>query len=104
MAPLKQTATIWRATPDGFGGYTYAAPAIFSCRWEEKIELLPGSSTEVSKAVVYSQTAMSPEDRVYLGTSYASDPSSVQGVHAIKMYQKIPDLRNLQAIHKSWLV
>lgn len=99
-----QTATLWRVTPDGFGGYTFAAPVTFSCRWEDRFELLPGSSTETSRAIIYSQTDMTPEDRVYLGTSALSDPSSLAGVQTVKAFQKIPDLRNLKALHKSWLI
>ena len=99
--PLNQVATVWTATPNGFGGYTYSAPIPVMCRWEERSELLPGSS-EMAKAVVYLDTEVSPEDYIILGASTSSTPHTA-GASRIRVFKKVPDLRNLETLKKVWL-
>lgn len=101
---LLQDATLWRTTPDGLGGYTFAAPIKAMCRWENKEELLPGSDTVVSKAVVYLSVDATTEDYICLGKNTSSDPTTVVGAHRIASYKRIPSLRNLEILRKGWLV
>lgn len=101
MAPLKQAATLWGATPDGYGGYTFGAPTAVLCRWEERSELLP-NSTEMAKAVVYVDQDISVEDYLVLGTTTEVSPL-VAGASRVREFKKVPDLRNLQALRKVWL-
>lgn len=99
-----QTATLWRTTPDGYGGYSFAYPTLINCRWEDRSELLPGSDTEISRAVVYPEVAVSPEDYLFLGSSDALTPVGLSGVYRVKSFSRIPNLRNLSTILKCWLI
>lgn len=99
-----QTATLWRATPDGYGGYTFAYPELINCRWEERSELLPGSDTEISRAIVYPDIAVAPEDYLFLGSSAAVTPVGLVGAFRVRSFSRIPNLRNLSTVLKCWLV
>lgn len=99
-----QTATLWRTTPDGFGGYSFAYPELINCRWEDRTELIPGSSTESSSAVVYPEVEVSPEDYLFLGSSVSLNPTTVAGARRIRAFNKIPNLRNLKTVYKCWLI
>ena len=99
-----QTATLWRATPDGFGGFTFTAPIALQVRWVDKVELIPGSASILSKAVVYVPVDVSLEDFLFLGESDALTPVGVAGAYKVVMFSKIPDLRNLNANRKAWLI
>lgn len=99
MAPLNQTATIWTATPNGFGGYTFAAPVTTPARWEDRSELIPETS-EVSRGVVFLGVDVSPEDYLYQGTSAALTPPG--DAIRVRGFKKTPDLRNLRALRKVW--
>lgn len=98
-----QTATLWRTTPDGFGGYSFAYPELVNCRWEERAELIPGSSTEASSAVVYPEVEVSTEDYLFLGSSNLLDPTTLLGARRVRASSRIPNLRNLKTVHKCWL-
>lgn len=100
---FSQVATIWRTTPDGFGGYSFAYPELINCRWEDKAELIPGSATEASSAVVYPESEVSAEDYLYLGSSGELSPTSVVGARRVRAFSRIPNLRNLKTIYKCWL-
>lgn len=101
LSNLKQDATLWTAAPDGYGGYTYGSPTAIKCRWEDRTELIPGS-VEMSKAVAFVSIDLSPEDYILLGTSVASNPTTV-GASRVRSFNKIPDLRNLNVLRKVWL-
>lgn len=96
------TATLWRTVPDGFGGYIFSAPEHINCRWVQKQELIPGSGTELSAGVVYTEVDVTVEDYLLLGTSNALSPAGL-GASRVRMFGKIPDLRNLGATRKSWI-
>ncbi len=98
---LNQDATVWSATPDGFGGYSFGAPTAIKCRWEEKAELIPGS-TEASKAVVFLPSDISVEDYIFLGTTVSTTPTTI-GAHRVQAFKKVPDLRSLEVVRKAWL-
>lgn len=100
---LTQTATRWQTTPDGFGGFSFSPPQQIKCRWEQRSELLPGSTVEVSKAIVYVDRDVYPEDYLILGSSAAANPISL-GALKVKEFSKIPDLRNLETVRKCWLI
>lgn len=100
---LNQVVTIWRATPDGLGGYIFAAPITANCRWEDNTVLLPTSNTEVSKATVYLDVDVNVEDYVQLGTHIALDPVSV-GALQVRAFKKVPDLRTMNSLRKAWLI
>lgn len=99
-----QTATLWRTTPDGFGGYSFAYPELINCRWEDRTELIPGSSTEASSAIVYPEVEVSSEDYLFLGSSATLNPTTVIGARRVRAFNKIPNLRNLKTVYKCWLL
>ena len=99
---LRQDATIWVSTPNGFGGYSFGAPTVIKCRWEDKQELIPGSATELSRAIVYVSQDVGVDDYILLGISASSDPVSL-GAQQVINFQKMPDLRNLSTLKKVWL-
>lgn len=91
---LNQTITYWSVTPDGYGGYTFGTPVQILGRWEDKVEAFvnPTGVQQYSQAVVYTETDLAPEGYVFLGTSVASDPTTVSGAQRILDYAKTPDL------------
>lgn len=99
---LPHKATLWRSAPDGFGGYVFSAPIIIDCRWVQKIELIPGSGTELSSGVVYTSVDVSVEDYLFLGESSASTPTNLSASR-VRMFSKIPSLRDLTATRKCWV-
>ena len=99
---LPHKATLWRTVPDGFGGYVFASPEIIDCRWVQKIELIPGSGTELSAGIVYTDTDVTVEDYLLLGESTSLTPSGL-GASRVRMFSKIPSLRDLTATRKSWI-
>lgn len=99
-----QVATLWRTVPDGFGGYVFSYPELVNCRWEDRSELIPGSSTEASSAVVYPEVEISPEDYLFLGSTAEVNPALIAGACRVRAFSKIPNLRNLKTIFKCWLV
>lgn len=98
---LIQIATLWTATPNGFGGHIFSLPIHIKCRWEERTELVP-NSTEMAKSVVYIDHDASPEDYILLGSSDVVNPLSV-GASRVLTFRKVPDLRNLETLRKVWL-
>jgi hypothetical protein len=102
----KQTATYWGAPmPNGTGGYTYAAPITMQVRWEERQEQFSNEQGEilVSQAVVFVPQDVVVGGYLYLGTSTAPDPTSVDGAYEIRRMIKIPDLRNAVAERRAFL-
>jgi hypothetical protein len=101
----KQIATLWATTPDGFGGYTFAAPVQVNCRWEEKTELVPTSTDVVSRAIVYmgTETAVKAGDYLILGISEVQSPIGLN-VYKVAGIHKSTDLRSMSHIYKIWLI
>lgn len=100
---LLQTATLWRSTPSSDGGYAFSAPEIIPCKWHEGAQLMPGSTTVAAKAVVYLDTDVTPEDYILLGEHSSLDPTLL-GAPRVAIFQKVPDMRNLDVMRKAWLV
>lgn len=99
FSSYRQTATYWGSpTPDGSGGHTYASPVALTVRWEQRAmeERSPENQVFVSLAVVYVQEDVDIGGYLYLGTSVASDPTSVSDAFEIKQFRKIPNLRGTQ--------
>lgn len=102
----KQTATYWGApTPNGTGGYTYAAPVTMLVRWEERQQQFNNEQGEtlLSNAVVFVPEDVTVGGYLYLGTSGAADPSAVDGAYEIRQMVKIPDLRNAVSERRAFL-
>lgn len=67
---LSQKCTYWPpGAPDGFGGFTWGAPQILSCRWQDKQQLIRSKdgTEKVSDAVVYLEREIKHNGRLLLG-------------------------------------
>ena len=103
---LKQTVTYWApSSMSGWGGETFASPVAIDGRWEDKQELfIDSKGQEVrSNAVVYVDQDVDLGGFLYLGTSTASDPTTVDGAREIRAFQKSPNIKATEFIHKAWL-
>lgn len=103
---LRQTATYWGSpTPDGLGGYTYAAPVSLSVRWTDRQEVIQNSRGEevVSRSKVFTSIDVESEGYLYLGTSSATDPTTVDDAFKIQRFDKIPDLTANEFLRKAFL-
>ncbi len=102
---LKQDVTHWSGTPDGFGGFTFTAPAALKGRWEEVAELFrsPSGEEETSRATVYLNADVANSDYLFLGTSEVADPTAISNTHQVRQFHKTPDLRNLDFERKAFL-
>lgn len=102
----KQTATYWGSpTPNGSGGFSYAAPVTLNVRWEDKAVQYsdPSGEINVSKSEVFVPSDVEIGGYLYLGTSVNADPTAVAGAYEIKQVHKIPDLRNARAERRAFL-
>jgi hypothetical protein len=100
---LTQSATVWTATPDGFGGFSFTAPVEILCRWEERMEeFIDRTSQQVvsSAARVFVDRDLSVNDWIFQGVSAAADPTLVDGAWPIRDFKKITDLRNVTTLRK----
>lgn len=102
----RQTATYWGSpTDNGTGGFSYAAPVQFRVRWEDKQMQFSNQVGElqVSQAVVFVSQEVEVGGYLYLGTSAAADPHTVEGAYEIKQTMTIPDLRNARSERRAFL-
>jgi phenylalanyl-tRNA synthetase beta subunit len=103
---LNQTATYWAPSSiDGFNVVTFSTPESVSCRWEDKQELFLNYNMdqELSHAVVYLNQDIEIGGYLYLGTSTAVDPGTVDGAREIRAFNKIPNVKATKFLRKAWL-
>jgi len=103
---MNQALTYW--PPDGvdaFGGRTFGAPQEITGRWQTKRDLFrdPDGRELVSSTVVYTDQEVEVRGYLYLGTSAASDPTTVDGAREIRNVGLSPSLDATQTLHKAWL-
>lgn len=97
--------TKWVATPNGYGGFTFGAPAVLDGKWENISEAFKTEEGEtiVSKAVVFLLSDVSAGDYLYLGQSAAVDPTTLTGSARVRVFQRITDLRGARVERKAVL-
>lgn len=104
---LRQDVTHWpMAGSDGYGGFTFDAPALLKGRWEDKAVLFLTLENEevVSNAIIYLADDIAVGDYFGLGDLTAtSDPTTLEGTYRSRQYHKSTDLRALQALRKVFL-
>tara|TARA_Y100000310_G_scaffold335584_1_gene417960 strand:- start:1840 stop:2175 length:336 start_codon:yes stop_codon:yes gene_type:complete len=104
---LRQNVTHWPISgDDGYGGFTYGSAVLMSGRWEERSELFitPGGEEETSAVIAYTADDISIGDYLASGDQTGTaDPTEVTGAYRVRQYTKIPDLRALSNIRKSFL-
>jgi len=100
--------THWVATPNGFGGYTFALPNTLDGRWEEKNILFKSDEgrEEISEAIAYLSGDVLTEDYLMLGDTSEADPLNLTGnkrAFRVQRFDKTPDLRVLSYERKAYL-
>lgn len=104
---LKQKATWWSVAPDSFGGDIFGTPLLLDCRWESRSEVFIGQIDRrelVSNAVVFLDRDISVGDYLFEGDqTLVADPSGLAGSFKVQRFDKIPDLRNLEAVRRAIL-
>ncbi len=105
---LKQTITHWVSTPDGVGGFSFAAPVTMLGRWSEKNELFRDMDGDeiVSQVTALLEEDVAITDYIALGDQTATaDPvvAELAGAHAVRQFNKTPDLRQLTNSRKAFL-
>lgn len=104
---LKETATWWAITPDGYGGETFAAPVKIACKWENALELKAGKEATkeiISRAAVYTDRDVSVGDYLCQGDQTAhNDPTVIAGPFKITVFDRITDLRGVQTLRRAIL-
>lgn len=100
-------ATYWGApVQTGFGGYSFAAPVLLKCRWEDRTEKFMDSqgAETVSSAQVWTFDRL--EDGGYLAKgdrTATADPTTLQDAYEIRRSDEIPDLRGLHYERRAFL-
>lgn len=96
--------TWWPVVADGTGGDVPDAPELIRGRWEDRREVYIGQldrREQISKAVVHLDRAVGVGDYVALGDfTSVNDPTMVPTADKVQQYRKIPDLRNLEVMHR----
>lgn len=102
---LKQKATNWVSTADGFGGYTYTAPVVLDCRWETRFETFRDSQGEevTSNALVYLSADVKIGSYLFEGVSTAVDPTTLSEARRVRQFNKLTDLRNIEVQRLAFL-
>lgn len=106
-AAYTQDATYWGApVQSGFGGYTFGAPQLLKCRWEDTTERFENQAGEetVSNAIVWTFDRL--EDGGYLAKgnqTAVADPTTLDEAYPIQRSDEIPDLRGLNYERKAYL-
>lgn len=92
---LKQTATYWAVSgTDSSGDPSFSSPTSIKVRWEQRTVVFtrPNGEEASSHSVVFVKEDMVEGDFLFLGTSAASDPTSVVAAKEIQGWSKIPQL------------
>lgn len=107
---LKQTAVYWGAPiPNGFGGFTYSNPVEIVVRWEERVQMFTSMSGQekVSQAVVYTESTLTANGYLFLGTLNDLDspavPETQEGAYLIEAVSACPSMDAVQTLRKIWL-
>lgn len=103
---LKQTGTYWsKGASDGYNAYSYGTPAAITCRWDDTSEEFIDDTGErkISRAVIWTTTALVQGGYLYLGTSAATDPTAVTNAWMIRSVQRVGSVNNTEAIYKAYL-
>ena len=103
---FKQSATYWAATgKNAYGKLTFAAPASIMVRWEDSVEEMIDNKgqTRVSKARVFVPIDVADDSFLFLGTSSAVDPTTVDKAFRVIAVSKTTDLRGLANLKTVYL-
>ena len=111
---MRQTATHWAVgsgsvTYDKYGDPAFAAPVLLTpasgnaVRWETKATkyITKNGDEDHGHSTVYSATdEFSVGDYLFLGSSVATNPESVDGADRVKYAEKVTDVANRKTLYK----
>jgi len=104
---LPHKLTWWSVTGgDGFGGDAFASPVVIDGRWEDRQETFYGALDRrelISKAVVHVDRDIAVGDYLYQGESALASPTTLSGALKVQRFDKVPDLRSLDAVRRAVL-
>lgn len=94
---LNQDITIWEQSGvDQFNSPTFSSPSTVKGRKERRTELFRSADAtdKVATAVFYLEGGVSigNRDRIFEGTSTASDPTTVSGAEEVEDVQTVPSV------------
>ena len=93
-----QQITFWPTSESSYTGFTFGDPVVLLGRWEDKAEMFrsPGGEEFVSKSIAYLPQDVEIGDYLALGNlSSVVDPTTVAEAFRVRLFSKIPDLRNI---------
>jgi hypothetical protein len=107
---LTQTAVYWNSpVPDGYGGWTWAAPVEIACRWQDssdKSVTITGEN-DFDGFMLWTETVMRLGGVLYLGNltdltpSERSDPTILNNFIRIKKTLILRSTRNERKLYKA---
>jgi hypothetical protein len=103
---LKQKGTYWApGAPDGFGGLAFSAPVSIKLRWEDVQELFitAGGEEVRSEAKVFVDRDLVIGGMLYLGTSAATNPTTLPSAKEVRGWKKIPSLSATEFFRTAFL-
>ncbi len=105
MPAFPQVVTFWSSTPDGMGGYTYGSPTAVRAFYAAKNQVIEDNQGRsiTSNSIVYVDSDVSSEGYIFLGTSTASDPTTVSGASRILRYDVNYSLNGEARLRKVYL-
>ena len=101
LQKLIHTATAWKnPVSDNYGGFTYSAPVLIDCRWEDKAELFIDSTGRetVSNAVIWldSEDVIEEGDMIAFGDVKTFTIPYGTSARVIKSINSTPNLKGTQ--------
>lgn len=104
---LREDVTHWPVIgSNGYGGFTFDPPVKLKGRWEDKAVLFRtlDNEEEVSNAILYLADDVAVGDYFGQGDLTATaDPTDLSTTFRARGYNKVTDLRALQALRKVFL-
>lgn len=107
-----QAAVYWGSPqPDGYGGFTFAAGAEVSVRWEDRLRVFIDATgrEQQSRATVYGGGELDVGGFLYLGTlasltgAQQADPYEVDGSRPIAVRESITSVGGTKTIYSYML-
>lgn len=102
MSRFPAALTYWAATPDGYGGFSFAAPIHISGRWEDKTvnTIAANGDAIISQAIVYVDRDLEINGYLIRGSVSDPDPTLLNGAYRISRIDKTPNIRYSDYLRK----
>lgn len=103
---MPDSATYWGpGTPDGLGGFTWPAPVLITCRWEQKRELFRNDQGDdtVSAAVVFPDRDLAVGGYLAEGDHTSSPAPTDAPSYQIRQRGANKNLSGSRVLYQVWL-